>query len=178
VSRARPGKRRDLLFRDRALTVAIAVAAVAATLLVIRAASGQPPPTLRALVEDRHQGRTAEWWARRTTIWKRRAQRRDLRIHRLRAANRRRWTPTLERGIQLAAIAYRQPATLLYRVAWCESRFFLYARSAGGHLGPFQFLPSTWRSTPYARFSPFDPTAAPLAAAWMWAQGRRGEWAC
>jgi hypothetical protein len=86
----RPGKRRDLLFRDRALTVAIAVAAIAATLLVIRAASGQPPPSLRALVEDRHQGRTAEWWARRTTVWKRRAQRRDLRIHRLRAANRQR----------------------------------------------------------------------------------------
>jgi hypothetical protein len=47
-----------------------------------------------------------------------------------------------------------------------------------GASGAFQFLRSTWRSTPQGRagLSPFDATAARAAAAWMIMQGRAREW--
>lgn len=125
-----------------------------------------------------YQGKTAQWWAGKTTHWKRAAVKRGRTLATVKRDSRRRTRTSLLHGIDLAAVAYGQSATALRRVAFCESRFYLYARSSGGHLGPFQFAPSTWRSTPYAGFSVFDPIAAPLGAAWMWSRGRKGEWAC
>lgn len=47
------------------------------------------------------------------------------------------------------------------------------------HYGLFQFLyPSTWDTTPYARRDVWSAKWNSLAAMWMWANGRRGEWAC
>jgi soluble lytic murein transglycosylase-like protein len=64
-------------------------------------------------------------------------------------------------------------------IARCESGLNpqAYNRSSGAS-GLFQFLPGTWRTTPFASYSIFDPWASANAAAWMWSQGRRGEWVC
>jgi len=50
-------------------------------------------------------------------------------------------------------------------------------RSSGAS-GLFQFLPSTWITTPQGKagLSVFDPVAARNAARWMLEQGRAREW--
>jgi len=78
-----------------------------------------------------------------------------------------------------AAAYYGQSGDDMLRVARCESGLDPnnvtppYQAS-----GLFQFLPSTWASTPYASQDIFDPEANAYAAAWMWSVGRRGEWVC
>ncbi len=64
-------------------------------------------------------------------------------------------------------------------VGRCESGFNPNAvNRQSGAVGLFQFLPSTWGSTPYADQSPFDPEANIQAAYWLWQwQGWR-PWAC
>jgi soluble lytic murein transglycosylase-like protein len=81
--------------------------------------------------------------------------------------------------ITAAAQRYGQSPAAMIRVAKCESGLNPRAvnRSSGAS-GLFQFLPSTWRTTPYASSSIFDATANANAAAWMWSVGRRGEWVC
>lgn len=86
---------------------------------------------------------------------------------------------TADRAIALAAVAYRVDEGVLRRRAWCESRFVTGAVNKGtGATGLFQFLRSTWNTTPYARFSRLDAFANALAAAWMIVVGRGSEWAC
>jgi hypothetical protein len=81
--------------------------------------------------------------------------------------------------IRTAARAFDQPEEDLLRVGRCESNLDPRAENpAGPYFGLFQFLRSTWASTPYADEDIFDPTANANAAAWMWRQGRRNEWAC
>ena len=65
------------------------------------------------------------------------------------------------------------------RVAKCESNYNPYAvnRSSGAS-GLFQFLPSTWASSPYHAQSPFDPTANAKAAAWLYQRSGAGQWVC
>ncbi len=65
------------------------------------------------------------------------------------------------------------------RVAKCESNYNPYAVNSGsGAAGLFQFLPSTWRSSPYASYSPFDPKANAEAAAWLYQRSGPGQWSC
>jgi hypothetical protein len=47
-----------------------------------------------------------------------------------------------------------------------------------GAMGLYQFLPSTWRTTPQGRagLSAYDPVAATAAAEWMLSVGRAREW--
>lgn len=89
--------------------------------------------------------------------------------------------------IRLAAVTYGQPFEDMWRVAICESEDFRLATQGRNSVpvwngeyatGLYQFLPSTWASTPYAKFDILDPVASALAAGWMWQHGRRGEWAC
>jgi hypothetical protein len=78
-----------------------------------------------------------------------------------------------------AARKYRQSKQALARVARCESTLDPCAMNQSGpYYGLFQFLKSTWRSTPYGDRDIFDPQAQALAAGWMWEQGRKDEWAC
>jgi|SRR5262252_2755069 len=64
-------------------------------------------------------------------------------------------------------------------IAYYESKGYAGAvnRSSGAS-GLYQFLPSTWRTTPQGRagLSVFDPVAARNAARWMLEQGRAREW--
>ena len=66
----------------------------------------------------------------------------------------RRWRPTVEHQLTLAATAYGVPSATLIRKAHCESGLNPYARNPqSAATGILQFLPSTWRSTPYGRYS-------------------------
>ena len=81
--------------------------------------------------------------------------------------------------IHRAAMRWRVSEPMLRRKAWCESRFNPRAYNASsGSSGLFQFIPSTWRTTPYARRSIWSAKWSALAAAWMHAVGRGGEWSC
>jgi Transglycosylase SLT domain len=78
-----------------------------------------------------------------------------------------------------AARKYDQSKQAMVRVARCESALDPCAVNRDGpYYGLFQFLKSTWRSTPYGDRNIFDPEAQALAAGWMWEQGRKDEWAC
>ena len=67
----------------------------------------------------------------------------------------------------------------MLRVAKCESNLNPFNVTAPHFAtGLFQFLPSTWATTPYAERDIFDPEVNAYAAAWMWSVGRRNEWAC
>jgi len=80
-------------------------------------------------------------------------------------------------AIGLACSVYGSCSTL-WRRARCESKLNRYAQNASGASGLFQFLPSTFNSTPFAAFSIFSPYANALAAGWMMTHGRGGEWSC
>lgn len=79
-------------------------------------------------------------------------------------------------NINRAARHYGQSAPAMKAVAFCESTYRWWI--SGAHQGLFQYLWSTWRSTPYGGHSPYNPKWASLATGWMWASGRRNEWAC
>lgn len=81
--------------------------------------------------------------------------------------------------ITAAAQRYGQSPAAMIAVAQCESSLNPNAYNGEyGASGLFQFLPSTWATTPYANANIFDPYASANAAAWMWSVGRRGEWVC
>lgn len=81
--------------------------------------------------------------------------------------------------IKDAARAHGQDPEAMLRVARCESGLNPYAVDASGsYYGLFQFVPSTFAGTPYGGGDIFDPAANAGAAAWMWEQGRKGEWVC
>jgi uncharacterized protein YraI len=82
------------------------------------------------------------------------------------------------RIIYQAADRYDQSRSDLLRVARCESNLDPYAVNPSGSYGLFQFIRSTWKSTPYGSEDIFDPQANANAAAWMWKQGRKSEWVC
>jgi hypothetical protein len=66
-------------------------------------------------------------------------------------------------------------------VAYCESRYHPNSvNSDSGAAGLFQFMPSTWGGTPWAKKSPFDPVANAQAAAWLYSRpyGGPGRWTC
>jgi hypothetical protein len=81
--------------------------------------------------------------------------------------------------IAAAATEYEQSEQAMVRVARCESTLNPCALNHDGpYYGLFQYLASTWRSTPYGDRDIFDPEAQALATGWMWQQGRKNEWAC
>jgi uncharacterized protein YraI len=84
----------------------------------------------------------------------------------------------IERIIYAAADHYGQSKSAMLRVAECESNLDPYAVNPSGSYGLFQFIRSTWESTPYGNKNIFDPEANANAAAWMWSEGRKSEWVC
>jgi hypothetical protein len=130
---------------------------------------------------ETYQGKTAYWWAHRAVQARKDANARGRTIRRLKTELRNRHQFSSVRAIGLASVAYHVSFSTLYRKASCETGGTLspYARNRSSSAsGLFQFLTSTWASTPYARYSIWDPYANSLAAAWMHAHGRGGEWSC
>ncbi|MFT4037068.1 MAG: transglycosylase SLT domain-containing protein [Thermomicrobiales bacterium] len=81
--------------------------------------------------------------------------------------------------IKKAAKKYGQSESAMVRVARCESVLDHCAyNSSGPYYGLYQFLKSTWSKTPWGDQSIWDPEAQAMAAAWMWSEGRKNEWAC
>ena len=81
--------------------------------------------------------------------------------------------------ISAAAKKYGQSERAMVRVARCESTLNPCALNRSGpYYGLFQFLKSTWKTTPYGDRDIYDPEAQALAAGWMWSEGRKNEWAC
>jgi hypothetical protein len=80
--------------------------------------------------------------------------------------------------IRRAALHWRVPTSLLVRKARCESGLRPWARNPSGASGLFQFIPSTFASTPYAGRSLWSAKWSALAAGYMHAVGRGGEWTC
>jgi len=114
--------------------------------------------------------------------WAQRARRAEAKVASLRSrlSKERRIilsSPTVTEAIDLAAATYGYGGTL-WRKARCESGLNAWAHNSSGASGLFQFLTSTWRTTPYSNFSVFDPFANALAAGWMHSHGRGGEWSC
>jgi hypothetical protein len=79
--------------------------------------------------------------------------------------------------IASAARRYRQSVVAAKRVAYCESTDNPSA-SSGGHLGLYQFLASTFATTPYRWRSVWEARWSSLAAMWLWAHGGKGQWQC
>ena len=85
--------------------------------------------------------------------------------------------------IRAAAAKYGADPDTLLRVAYCESRYDPLAyNSILGASGLFQIIPGTWRinsaAAGYAGASVWDPVANANVAAWMFGQGKSGQWAC
>ncbi|HET7091950.1 MAG TPA: transglycosylase SLT domain-containing protein [Thermomicrobiales bacterium] len=85
----------------------------------------------------------------------------------------------VKRIIKKAAKKYKQSPKAMLRVATCESNLDPCAvNKRGKSYGLFQFIKSTWKSTPYGHKNIFDAKANAMAAGWMWKQGRKNEWVC
>lgn len=82
--------------------------------------------------------------------------------------------------IHRASIHWNQSYLQMLRVATCESRLNPRARNTqgSGATGLFQFMPGTWASTPYGRYSIWSAKYQSLATGWMWNAGRKSEWSC
>jgi soluble lytic murein transglycosylase-like protein len=79
--------------------------------------------------------------------------------------------------IARAAAHYRQSRRRANHIAWRESRYnWRVTNSSSGAAGLYQFMRSTWKTTPYRRYSPYNPRMASLAAMWMWAHGGYSHW--
>jgi hypothetical protein len=109
-----------------------------------------------------------EAWAARARMWHRAflRQRRELVAQ-----------PTVREAIDLSCATFGY-CSALWQKAQCESSLSPLSRNLSGASGLFQFLPSTWATTPYRSFSIWSPYANALAAGWMHEHGRGGEWVC
>jgi hypothetical protein len=158
---------------------------LAAVLVFVLRADGKDRPT-RAIGygQVRFNGLGPERWARRYRLEHREAEQlrtklgditRDLRRQRKILLKR----PQVAEAINLSCAVYGYCSTL-WRKASCETggTFSATSHNPSGASGLFQFLRSTWDSTPFARFSIWSPYANALAAGWMHYTGRGGEWTC
>src|SRR5690348_10615605 len=67
----------------------------------------------------------------------------------------------------------------MFWIPGCESTWHWWAYNGVlGAAGPYQFIASTWATTPYRRHSRYSWRWSSLAAGWMVTVGRSSEWAC
>jgi len=162
------GLRADRIHAGRAVTkpgaVADGVSPVRDERSVRSAASGS------VTAPARYRGLTAAQWARR---YRHRTRQLQNARHTLRTSS------SVTEAIGLAATAYGVSESFMRSLSWCESKWNRHALNPSSSTGLFQILvPSTWGTTPFARFSPWSAYANAMAAAYMLAHGRRSEWVC
>lgn len=81
--------------------------------------------------------------------------------------------------IKQAAKKYNQNYKDMLCVAQCESALDNCAvNKQGKSYGLFQFIRSTWDSTPFDKKDIFDAKWSAFATGWMWKEGRQNEWTC
>jgi muramidase (phage lysozyme) len=131
---------------------------------------------------DTYRGHTAKWWAHRATMRKtqrnvlqKRLVKRVLQIRKMRRITLSQ--PDARTAIEIASKVYGVSYSELMCKAYRESKFYAYAKNKSSTAsGMFQFLDSTWASTPFGRYSVFNGWINALAAGWMHHVGRGGEW--
>ena len=169
----------------RSPVAVLAAGVLVLTVYAVVAKGGERPARVVGHGQIRFNGLGPERWAQRWRLAHRRLVVVEAQRDGLRAALRRQRRILLRRpqvveAINLSCAVYGYCATL-WRKARCETGGTFSAASYNGSSGAsglFQFLGSTWDSTPFGRFSVFDPTANALAAGWMHANGRGNEWVC
>jgi hypothetical protein len=131
-----------------------------------------------APVNTTYQGKNINWWAKHAVQNRKDANARGLTIHRLKKVIA--YNITINECVKLATIAY--PAFTEARAEQIirhESKGNPLAKNPHSTAsGLFQFLTSTFGSTPYGKagMSIWSPCASSLAAGWMHQNGRGGEW--
>lgn len=130
-----------------------------------------------------YQGKTVKWWAKRAVQARKDANARGKTVTRLKRSLRTDYT--VQECVRLATIAYPDLShSRAWRIIGGESRGNPNARNKspiwnGEHAsGLWQFIPSTFNSTPYGKagMSIWSPCASSLAAGWMHQNGRGREW--
>jgi soluble lytic murein transglycosylase-like protein len=90
--------------------------------------------------------------------------------------------PSVQEALTLASVAYGVPRWQLASVAQCESGLRPGAtnHTGSGASGLLQFMPGTFRATPFgaAGLSIFSPYANALAGAWLVRQRGWTPWSC
>lgn len=151
----------------------IVVAIISLALLAGTSLAGSEQPSAT------YQGKSAQWWAKRAQQARKDANARAVTIRSLRRELSHK--PSVQEAVALASLAYpaMKPCS-----AWAiirhESGGNTYAKNPSSTAsGLYQFLTSTFASTPYGKagFSIWSPYASSLAAGWMHTVGRGGEWA-
>ena len=104
-------------------------------------------------------------------VWAARYRARTRQLQSTRALLHRRWAPTVDYALRLAASVFGVSYWQLRSVAWCESHHYPYARN-GRYAGIFQL---SWR--PFG-FSPFDPVASALSTAATVSREGWRQWEC
>lgn len=140
----------------------------------------QPTEKVKAVAQT-YQGKSISWWATRAVQARKDANARAKTIKQLKRSMRQ--DPTIKECVKLATIAY--PAftearawQIIYHESWMAGK--QYAKNPHSTAsGLYQFLTSTFNSTPYGRagMSIWSPCASSLAAGWMHQNGRGREWA-
>ena len=123
----------------------------------------------------RFRGLGPERWAKRTHEWRQAylGARRELATARHLLLRQ----PTVTEAINLACLTYGSCSTLRRR-AECESNLNPRAQNSSGASGLYQFMAETFQRTPYGRMSIWSPYANAMAAGWMEAHGKGGQWVC
>lgn len=169
--------------------VLIGVTAILASAVWATLAGGETKPIRQESSQQQtYQGKTIRWWADRTVKARREANASALEVKQLRRTLKH--SPSVREAVEIATTAYPE---LTQSRAWCiighESKGYVYARNRsavwnGEHAtGLFQFLPSTFHSTPYGKYSIYSPYAQAMAAGYAhkmgWGFGHGGwTWTC
>jgi hypothetical protein len=126
-----------------------------------------------------YQGKSIKWWAKHTVQARKDANARAGTIKRLKKTMAH--NTTIAECVKLATIAYPDfTEGRAWKIIGVESKGNPNAKNPHSTAsGLFQFLTSTFASTPYGRagMSIWSPCASALAAGWMHQNGRGGEWA-
>lgn len=131
------------------------------------------------IASETYQGKTIHWWANHAVQNRKDANARGMTIHRLKRVMTH--DTTIAECVKLATIAYPTfTESRAWKIIGVESKGNPNAKNKYSTAsGLFQFLTSTFASTPYGKagMSIWSPCASSLAAGWMHQNGRGGEWA-